>query len=178
MASGDLARMRDRDSDSGDDDRVKMLILMDPGDLIDGVLGNDEYLFRFVNTPLRGGDGGLSSGEISLMLGGEPLRRSGRTSSKARRPLSEETGVESFELLTQLRSLRSSGGRAVVGSRSSSVGGVITGGTSSGLSVGRSGNWFLDESSATSLTVLSGNDCCFSEGTARMVDGGKAPSLV
>jgi hypothetical protein len=122
MASGDLARMRGRDGDSGDDDRVRMLILGDLGDLVDGVLGNDEYLFRLVNTPFGGDDEGLSSGAISLMLGGEPLRISGRTSSKARRPLSKETRVESFELLTQLCCLRSSGGRAVAGSRSSSVG--------------------------------------------------------
>lgn len=67
MASGDLARMRDRGGDSGDDDRVKMLILGDLGDLVDGVLGNDEYLFRLVNIPLRGNDEG---GAVSLMLGG------------------------------------------------------------------------------------------------------------
>jgi len=73
MASGDLARMRGRDGDSGDDDRVKMLILGDLGDLVDGVRGNDEYLFRLVNTPLRVDDGGSSSGGISLMLGLEPF---------------------------------------------------------------------------------------------------------
>lgn len=72
MASGDLARMRGRDSDSGDDDRVRMLILVDLGDLVDGVRGRDEYLFKLVNTPLRGDDEGPSSGAISLMLGGEP----------------------------------------------------------------------------------------------------------
>lgn len=73
MASGDLARMRGRGGDSGDDDRVKILILGDLGDLVDGVRGNDEYLFRLVNTPLRGGDEGASSGPISLMLGWEPF---------------------------------------------------------------------------------------------------------
>ena len=71
MASGDLARMRGRDGDSGDDDRVQMLILGDLGDLVDGVRGNDEYLFRLVNTPLRVDVGGSSSGGISLILGRE-----------------------------------------------------------------------------------------------------------
>lgn len=72
MASGDLARMRGRDGDSGDDDdRVKMLILGDLGDLVDGVRGNDEYLFRLVNTPIREDAEGSSSGGISLMLGRE-----------------------------------------------------------------------------------------------------------
>jgi len=67
--------MRGRDGDSGDDDRrVKMLILADLGDLVDGVRGNDEYLFRLVNTPLRGDDEGPSSGAISLILGGEPFK--------------------------------------------------------------------------------------------------------
>ena len=65
--------MRGRDGDSGDDDRVKMLILGDLGDLVDGVRGNDEYLFRLVNTPLRADDEGVSSGGISFMLGREPF---------------------------------------------------------------------------------------------------------
>jgi hypothetical protein len=74
MASGDLARMRGRDGDSGDDDdRVKMLILGDLGDLVDGVRGNDEYLFKLVNNPFREDDEGSSSGGISLMLGWEPF---------------------------------------------------------------------------------------------------------
>ena len=60
--------MRGRDGDSGDDDRVQMLILGDLGDLVDGVRGNDEYLFRLVNTPLRVDVGGSSSGGISLIL--------------------------------------------------------------------------------------------------------------
>lgn len=73
MASGDLARMRGGDGDSGDDDdRVKKLILGDLGDPVDGVRGNDEYLFSLVNTPLRE-DKGSSSGGISLMLGWEPF---------------------------------------------------------------------------------------------------------
>jgi len=62
--------MRGRDGDSGDDERVKMLILGDLGDL-DGVRGNEEYLFKLVNTPLRGEGEGPSSGGISLMLGWE-----------------------------------------------------------------------------------------------------------
>lgn len=73
MASGDLARMRGRDGDSGDEDRVNMLILGDLWDLVDGVRGNEEYLFRLVNTPLRGDDEGPSSGAISLMLGRDPF---------------------------------------------------------------------------------------------------------
>lgn len=74
MASGDLARMRGRDGDSGDDDDwVKRLILGDLGELVDGVRGNDEYLFWLVNTPLREDDEGSSSGGISLILGFEPF---------------------------------------------------------------------------------------------------------
>jgi len=66
--------MRGRDGDSGDDDDwVKRLILGDLGELVDGVRGNDEYLFWLVNTPLREDDEGSSSGGISLILGLEPF---------------------------------------------------------------------------------------------------------
>jgi len=58
------------------------------------------------------------------------------------------------------------------------VGCAVIDGITSGLSVGRSGDWFLDESSATNLTVLSGKDYCLCGGATRMVDGGNAPSRV
>ncbi|KAI0248693.1 hypothetical protein BJV78DRAFT_775023 [Lactifluus subvellereus] len=65
MASGDLARMRVLGS--GDGDRVKVLgDLVE--DLVEGVRGKDESLFRLVNRPFCAGSEGPSSGACSFVL--------------------------------------------------------------------------------------------------------------
>jgi hypothetical protein len=145
IASGDLVRMRRLGGDSGDGDRVTMLILCD---LMEGVRGKDEYLFRLVNTPpFRLASEGLSSAANSLMIGHEPLGSwgtSGLVSSNARRLLSDEFGpAASFELLTRLFSGRSSGERDVLGLRSWSEGCAMVVGAESRTSVGGLGNWPL-----------------------------------
>jgi hypothetical protein len=63
MASGDLARMRGLGS--GDGDRIKVLIL---ADLVEGVRGKDEYLFRLVNVPFCAGVEEASSGTSSVIV--------------------------------------------------------------------------------------------------------------
>jgi hypothetical protein len=59
-----------RGGDSGDDDRVKMLILVD----LEGGRGNEEYLFRLVNNPpFRLISEEPSSRADSFMRGFEPF---------------------------------------------------------------------------------------------------------
>lgn len=69
IASGDLARIRGLGGDNGGGDVKEVFALGDLGDLIDGVRGKDEYLFKLVSIPpfLLGSEE-LSSVGDSLML--------------------------------------------------------------------------------------------------------------
>ena len=167
-----------RGGDLGDDDRVKMLSL---GDL-EGGRGNEEYLFRLVNNPpFRLVSEELSSRPDSFLRGYGPFSSWGvpdLTSSKARRPLSDDACPDSLELLTQLLSRRSSGQRAVFGLSSSLTGSAEIAEAESRMSVGRLGNWSLDGGSGTISIAFSGREWFLSAGVTRIVDGGNAPSLV
>jgi hypothetical protein len=140
----------------GDEDRVKILIL---GDLEEGGRGKEEYLFRLVNKPpFRLTSEGLSSGANSFIPGYGPFGSRGTLdliSSKARRPLSDETCSDSFELLTQLFSRLSSGQRVVSGVSPVLAGSAVIPGAESRTSVGKLGSWSLGGSSGTTSIALS-----------------------
>jgi hypothetical protein len=94
IASGDLARIRGLGGDGGGGGgvRVKTFVMGDLGDLIEGVRGKDEYLFKLVSIPpFRLGSEGLSSVADSLMLEDDPSNARGLASSKACLLPSDET---------------------------------------------------------------------------------------
>jgi hypothetical protein len=139
IACGDLARIRRLGNGGGGDGvRGTALVLWD---LVEGVRGKDEYLFKLVSTPpLRLGSEGLSSVGDPFMLEDEPFSASGLASSKAWRPPSDGMKLESFELLIQLLCRRSSGERAVLGVTSSLAGCTVIAGAESRITVGGLGN--------------------------------------